>query len=64
MRSTVDPGTSAFLSFLIPGWGQMRRGKMKQGLAWLVVVLAGYILLVVPGLILHLLCMLDAYWRK
>lgn len=64
-RSTsVDPSTAAFLSFLIPGWGQMRRGKTAQGLIWLVLVIAGYLMMLVPGLILHLLCMVEAYWRK
>lgn len=62
--STIDPGTAAFLSFLIPGWGQMRRGKIKVGLIWMVVVLAGYFLMIIPGLILHLINMLDAYWRE
>lgn len=61
--STVDPSTAAFLSFLIPGWGQMRRGKWLQGLVWLVVVIAGYFLLILPGVILHLVCILEAYWR-
>lgn len=59
-----DPGTAAFLTFLIPGWGQMRRGKMKVGLIWLVIVLLGYFLIIVPGLILHGVCMLDAYYRE
>lgn len=44
----IDPSTAAFLSFLIPGWGQMRRGKTIQGLIWLVVVIAGYFLLIIP----------------
>lgn len=60
----LDPGTAAFLTFLIPGWGQMRRGKMKVGLIWLVIVLLGYFLMIVPGLILHGVCMLDAYHRE
>jgi TM2 domain-containing membrane protein YozV len=62
--STIDPSTAAFLSFLIPGWGQMRRGKIKVGLIWMLVVLVGYFLMIVPGLILHLINMLDAYWRE
>ena len=62
--STIDPSTAAFLSFLLPGWGQMRRGKMFQGLIWLVVVIAAYFLMVVPGVILHLICMAEAYWRE
>jgi TM2 domain-containing membrane protein YozV len=61
---TIDPGTAAFLSFLIPGWGQMRRGKRSSGLIWLVLVVAGYFLMILPGLILHVFCILEAYWRK
>ena len=64
MPSTVDPGTAAFLSFLIPGWGQMRRGRSRAGWVWLIAVLAGYFLFVVPGLVRHLLCMAEAYWRE
>ncbi|MFN3999050.1 hypothetical protein [Algoriphagus sp.] len=62
--STIDPSTAAFLSFLIPGWGQMRRGKVLVGVIWMFVVLVGYFLMIVPGLILHLINMLDAYWRE
>ncbi|WP_111669936.1 DUF5683 domain-containing protein [Algoriphagus litoralis] len=61
--STIDPGTAAFLTFLIPGWGQMRRGKIKVGLIWMAVVIIGYFLMIIPGLLLHLVCMLDAYFR-
>ncbi len=61
-RSTpIDASTAAFLSFLIPGWGQMRRGKTGQGLIWMVVVIAGYFLFLVPGLILHVICIVHAY---
>jgi hypothetical protein len=64
-RSThLDPNTAAILSFLIPGWGQMRRGKTAKGLIWLVVVIAGYLMMLVPGVILHIVCMLEAYWRE
>ncbi len=64
MSATIDPSTAAFLSFLIPGWGQMRRGKMLQGLVWLVAVVAGYFLFILPGLVLHVICMMEAYWRE
>lgn len=61
-RSTpIDPSTAAFLSFLLLGWGQMRRGKTAQGLFWMIVVIAGYFMMLVPGLILHIICMVHAY---
>lgn len=62
--TSIDPSTAAFLSFLIPGWGQMRRGRIIAGLIWMVLVITGYVMMVVPGLILHLICMIDAYWRE
>ena len=62
--TSIDPSTAAFLSFLIPGWGQIRRGKTLAGILWLVVVIAGYLMMAVPGLILQILCMMDAYWRE
>lgn len=64
MSTIVDPSTAAFLSFLIPGWGQMRRGRRIEGLICLIAVVAGYFLFILPGLILHVLCMIEAYWRE
>jgi DNA-directed RNA polymerase subunit RPC12/RpoP len=57
------PGVAALLSFLIPGAGQMYRGKVGIGLLWFFGVVLGYILMVVPGVILHLLCVFNAASR-
>ena len=62
--SVIDPGTAAFLSFLIPGWGQIRRGKMKTGFLWMAVVLAAYYLMIIPGLVLHFINIIDAYLKE
>lgn len=55
-----SPGVAALLSFLIPGAGQMYKGNVGSGLVWLFVVVIGYVLLIVPGLILHLICIFAA----
>ena len=55
-----NPGVAAMLSLLIPGMGQMYKGQVVNGLAWLVVVVVGYVLFIVPGLILHACCILGA----
>lgn len=55
-----SPGIAALLSFLIPGAGQMYKGKVVAGLIWFFVVIIGYILLVLPGLVLHLICIVTA----
>jgi hypothetical protein len=52
-----SPGAALALSFFVPGLGQMYRGKIGQGIVWLVFVIIGYYLLIVPGLILHVICL-------
>lgn len=54
-----SPGLAALLSLVIPGAGQMYRGKVGAGLLWLVCVPLGYVL-IVPGLILHVICIFNA----
>ena len=51
-----SPGIAAVLSFFIPGVGQMYKGQVVLGIIWLIVVPVGYILLIFPGIILHLIC--------
>lgn len=53
-------GVAAVLSLVIPGAGQMYAGSVGGGIAWLIFVVLGYLAFVVPGLILHLLCILSA----
>lgn len=56
-----------FLSFIIPGLGQFYNGRRFHGVAWLVVVVAGYVMLIFPGLIMHFFCLLDAgreFWQQ
>jgi TM2 domain-containing membrane protein YozV len=55
-----SPGVAAVLSLLIPGAGQMYKGHVLRGLLWLIFVPVGYIMLVIPGLILHALCIILA----
>lgn len=55
-----SPGVAAVLSLVIPGAGQMYKGQVGNGLAWLLVVVLGYVFFVVPGLILHLCCIVGA----
>jgi TM2 domain-containing membrane protein YozV len=55
-----SPGVAAVLSLLIPGAGQMYKGHVLRGLLWLIFVPLGYIMLVIPGLILHGLCIILA----
>jgi TM2 domain-containing membrane protein YozV len=62
IAQTAQPnnGIAAVLSLVIPGAGQMYKGQVGQGLIWLVVVVLGYVMFIIPGLILHLVCILSA----
>lgn len=55
-----SPGIAAVLSFLIPGMGQMYKGQIFNGLLWLIIVAVGYFFLIIPGLVLHLICIIAA----
>jgi hypothetical protein len=53
-------GVAAVLSVLIPGLGQVYKGQIFNGLAWFLFVLVGFVAFIVPGLILHLCCVVGA----
>jgi TM2 domain-containing membrane protein YozV len=55
-----SPGVAAVLSLVIPGAGQMYKGQVLNGLAWLVVVVLGYAFFIAPGVVLHVLCIVGA----
>jgi len=60
-QQTWNPGVAAVLSLVIPGAGQMYKGQIGAGVGWLVGTIAGYCLFIVPGLILHIVCIYKAY---
>jgi len=59
VKTRPSNGTAAVLSLLLPGAGQMYKGKVGQGVVWLGFTLLGY-LLIFPGLMLHLVCIFHA----
>ena len=57
---TWSPGVAAVLSLVIPGAGQMYKGQVGAGLAFLLFTALGYMLYIVPGLVLHLVSIVTA----
>jgi hypothetical protein len=51
---------AAVLSVLIPGLGQVYKGQILNGLLWFIVAVIGYTMLIVPGLVVHLCCVIGA----
>ncbi|MFQ5418203.1 MAG: hypothetical protein ACE5FL_14335 [Myxococcota bacterium] len=56
-----SPGVSAVLSVLLPGLGQVYCGRLFAGALWFVATAAGYSLILVPGFLIHALCVWSAY---
>jgi TM2 domain-containing membrane protein YozV len=52
---------AAALSLIIPGAGQIYKGRLWIGLLWLVCTGGGYLTVLVPGMFLHFLCVFHAY---
>lgn len=55
----ASPTAAAVLSMFIPGAGQLYAGRWVSAFLWFMVVGAGYAL-VLPGLVLHLFCVISA----
>lgn len=55
----ASPLLAAALSLVIPGAGQVYTGNFAAAIVWFIAVSAGYAL-IVPGLLLHLLCIAAA----
>lgn len=55
-----SPGVAGLLSFLIPGVGQMYKGKVGAGIMWLIFTTLAYFLLILPGIVLHIICIVTA----
>ncbi len=63
-RPKHSVGVAILLSFIFPGLGQMYKGNIGQGIIWAIVVTIGYIALLIPGIILHLICIGFAASKK
>ncbi len=55
----ANPGLAAVFRLFIPGAGQLYTGRVVAAVLWFLVTTAGYALLL-PGLILHLFCIVSA----
>jgi hypothetical protein len=55
-----SPGLAAVLSFFLPGLGQLYKGQILNGIVWFFMVGLGYVALILPGLLLHLFCIIGA----
>lgn len=55
---------AAIWSMMLPGLGQMMKGRIMPGIFWAALVASGYYAFFWPGLIIHAFCILDAGFYK
>lgn len=59
-RHAPNAAAAAVLSLIVPGAGQLYAGRPVSAVTWFVLVTIGYLLLIVPGILLHILCIASA----
>jgi hypothetical protein len=55
-----NAAVAAVLSMVVPGAGQLYAGRPASAVTWFIVVSLGYLMLIVPGILLHVLCIASA----
>jgi len=60
LRPPPNPAAAAVLSLIVPGAGQLYAGRPLSAIAWFTLVTMGYMLLILPGVLLHILCIASA----
>ncbi len=53
---------SLFCSFMIPGAGQLFYRRWQAAILWLALTASGYVCFIVPGIVLHVACLLHILW--
>lgn len=59
-REKWSKGVAAVLSFVIPGLGQLYKGQIFNGLLWFILTVLGYAAFIIPGIFLHICCVIGA----
>lgn len=51
---------AVILSLIFPGLGQLYKGQFLRAVLWVLLIIAGYVAFIVPGIILQFCCLIDA----
>ncbi len=61
IRRGPSPGIAAVLSVLLPGLGQVYSGRLLAGAIWFCATSLAYSAVLLPGFLVHALCIWSAY---
>ncbi len=56
-----SPGVAAVLSVFVPGLGQIYKGDIAIGIVIFIVTAIGYVVFILPGLLIHIYAVSTAY---
>jgi hypothetical protein len=59
--NSTNPGTAALLNVFLPGAGHLYQGKALAGFIWFIATALGYACLIVPGLVIHVVCIISVF---
>lgn len=59
-KGSINTGLAAVLSFVLPGLGQIYKGSVGGGFLWMIITILGYCMVIIPGLLMHIACVIDA----
>ena len=60
-RRAPSPGLAAVLSVVLPGLGQVYSGRLLAGGLWFLATTFSYWAILVPGFLVHMVCIWSAY---
>lgn len=61
VRRAPSPGIAAVLSVFLPGLGQVYAGRLLSGGLWFLATGLAYWAVLLPGFLVHALCIWSAY---
>lgn len=61
VSSSRKYGGPAVLSLFIPGLGQLVKGQVGKGIGFFFLTMLGYMFFVLPGFLIHIWVIVDAY---
>ena len=61
VRRLPSPGVAAVLSVFVPGLGQVYEGRLLAGALWFLGTGLAYSAVLLPGFLVHALCIWSAY---
>lgn len=59
-QNRQSQGVAALLSFFWPGAGHIYCGEVGAGIGWMMATFIGYVAFIIPGIILHICCIVAA----